>query len=220
MEERIIKDINDLLAQLFQKMKEAGYTWDSDKKEIRKTCQKPNYCHHEVDETGWTEAYRKAYYDGWNNCNQQHAQLEAQRKPTWSEEDEKELNFVIDTIGRRDTISQLVQYTDIFLYKSINWLKSIKDRVQPKQMYWTEEEIEPIISDYLCGREHYGGMIGRLRCLKPKQKSKWSKEDECNLQGIIDEIQANKNNAPDCDIKTYDRFLNWLKSLKQRLGGK
>ena len=34
--------------------------------------------------------------------------------------------------------------------------------------YWTEEEIEPIISDYLRGAEHYGGMIGRLRCLKPK----------------------------------------------------
>ena len=72
------KEQRDLL---FSKMKDACYAWDSDKKEIRKTCQKPNYCHHEVDETG----YRKAYYDGWNNCNQQHSQLEAQRKTTWSE---------------------------------------------------------------------------------------------------------------------------------------
>ena len=38
--------------------------------------------------------------------------------------------------------------------------------------YWTEEEIEPIISDYLRGAEHYGGMIGRLRCLKPKSLEK------------------------------------------------
>lgn len=36
MEERIIKDINNLLAQLFQKMKEAGYEWDADVKELKK----------------------------------------------------------------------------------------------------------------------------------------------------------------------------------------
>ena len=36
MEERIIKDINDLLIQLFQKMKEAGFEWDAEKKELKK----------------------------------------------------------------------------------------------------------------------------------------------------------------------------------------
>lgn len=36
MEERIIKDINNLLTQLFQKMKEAGYKWDSENKELKK----------------------------------------------------------------------------------------------------------------------------------------------------------------------------------------
>jgi hypothetical protein len=42
----------------------------------------------------------------------------------------------------------------------------------------------------------------------------WSEEDERNLQGIIDEIEANKNQAPDYDRATYDRFLSWLKSLR------
>lgn len=46
----------------------------------------------------------------------------------------------------------------------------------------------------------------------------WSEEDERNLQGIIDEIEANKNQAPDYDLATYDRFLSWLKSLKDRVG--
>lgn len=41
MEERIIKDINNLLAQLFQKMKEAGYEWDADKKELKKIEHNP-----------------------------------------------------------------------------------------------------------------------------------------------------------------------------------
>ena len=52
-----------------------------------------------------------------------------------------------------------------------------------------------------------------------QKPAKWSEEDERNLKGIIDEIEANKNNAPDYDIKTYDRFLSWLKFLKQRIGG-
>lgn len=43
--------------------------------------QKPNFCHHEIDLSNCSEEYRKAYYDGWNNCNQQHAQLEAEQKP-------------------------------------------------------------------------------------------------------------------------------------------
>lgn len=47
----------------------------------------------------------------------------------------------------------------------------------------------------------------------------WSEEDESNLQGIIDEIEANKHSAPDYDLVTYDRFLSWLKSLKDRLKG-
>ena len=42
----------------------------------------------------------------------------------------------------------------------------------------------------------------------------WSEEDERNLKGIIDEIEANKNQAPDYDLATYDRFLHWLKSLR------
>lgn len=52
--------------------------------------------------------------------------------------------------------------------------------------------------------------------IKIEQKPAWSEEDERNLQGIIDEIEANKNHAPDYDVATYNRFLSWLKSLKER----
>lgn len=51
---------------------------------------------------------------------------------------------------------------------------------------------------------------------KIEQKPAWSEEDERNLQGIIDEIEANKNHAPDYDVATYNRFLSWLKSIKER----
>ena len=57
-------------------------------------------------------------------------------------------------------------------------------RPQSKIHYWTEEEIEPIISDYLTGKEHYGGMIARLRCLKPKSSWKPSEEQMKALNAL------------------------------------
>ena len=70
------------------------------------------------------------------------------------------------------------------------------------ESYWSDEPLDEILS----WLEKQGG-----------QKSAWSEEDKRNLEGIIDEIEANKNNAPDYDIATYDRFLSWLKSLKSRV---
>lgn len=49
---------------------------------LEKQESEPNWCHHKVDLSNCSEEYRKAYYDGWNNCNQQHAQLEAEQKTT------------------------------------------------------------------------------------------------------------------------------------------
>lgn len=53
--------------------------------------------------------------------------------------------------------------------------------------------------------------------LSHKEDQVWSEEDEKNLQGVIDEIQANKSSAPEYDLKTYDKFLSWLKSIKDRV---
>lgn len=50
------------------------------------------------------------------------------------------------------------------------------------------------------------------RRVQPKQE--WSEEDEQILQGIWDEILANKHDAKECEWKTYDKFLDWLKSLR------
>jgi hypothetical protein len=49
MEERIIKDINNLLTQLFRKMKEAGYEWDAEKKEMKKIKQNPAWSEEDED---------------------------------------------------------------------------------------------------------------------------------------------------------------------------
>ena len=50
---------------------------------LEKQCEskvsEPNWCHHKVDLSDCSEEYRKAYYDGWNNCNIQHSQCNEER---------------------------------------------------------------------------------------------------------------------------------------------
>lgn len=115
--------------------------------------------------------------------------------------------------------------------RMLAWLEK-QGESSDKIHYWTEEEIEPIISDYLRGAEHYGGMIGRLRCLKPKSlekqgeispilsnssnigKNAWSEEDEEHYKACLQYFDAVN---PDM---VYYKDYQWLKSLKQKIGGK
>jgi len=84
------KEQRDLL---FQKMKEAGYEWDADKKELRKI--------------------------------KQHA---------WNEEDDGMLHGIIAFIS---TTGCIVEGFKTW----IDWLKSLKDRVQPQpKQEWNEED--------------------------------------------------------------------------------
>lgn len=83
--------------------------------------QKPNFCHHEVDFSNCSEEYRKAYYDGWNNCNQQHEQMKNLQKPTWSDYDEE----------RYLSCLQRLRTSNLEQPETINtvWLKSLRDRI-------------------------------------------------------------------------------------------
>ena len=45
---------------------------------LEKQESEPNWCHHKVDLSNCSEEYRKAYYDGWNNCNMQHSQCKSE----------------------------------------------------------------------------------------------------------------------------------------------
>lgn len=70
MEERIIKGINNLLTQLFQKMEEAGYVWDAEKKELS---------HKEVtkkSEQEWTEEDDELLGDVITACHEYYGDFE------------------------------------------------------------------------------------------------------------------------------------------------
>lgn len=55
-----------------------------------------------------------------------------------------------------------------------------------------------------------------LKKIEPKSDV-WTKKDKRILEGIIDEIEADKDEAPSYDLPIYDKYLNWLKSLKKKI---
>ena len=112
MEKRIIKDINNLLTQLFQKIEEAGYQWDAKKKELKLL----------ISNGGDFES------------------------PTWSEVDERMLSGIIDEIeaNKREAPSYDIPLYDMYL----NWLKSLEDRVKPQNTWKpSNEQMEVLLSE-------------------------------------------------------------------------
>jgi hypothetical protein len=90
------KEQRDLL---FQKMKEAGWKWDKEKKGLKKIEQKP---------------------------------------AEWSEDDEIRLDRICKTLwkNRKGDTDEIFQQE-----QDVDWLKSLKDRVQPQsQPAWSEED--------------------------------------------------------------------------------
>lgn len=155
-------------------------------------------------------------------------QLEKQveHKPTvWSKDDEAMFQSCTGAIWA----------ADYYLYEDKQdmeaWLKSLKNRVQPQIKEWSEEDKKRIDSicnfvwknrkgdtDEIYQQEQDVNWLKSLKNkVKPQPNQWWSEEDEHNLNGIIDEIRANQNEGPSCDIKTYNRFLDWLKSIKDRV---
>lgn len=80
-DERIRKGIISLIQQNIREgfdsydtiMYDDMIAWLEKQKDVE-----PNWCHHRVNLSDCSEEYRKAYYDGWNNCNMQHFQCEAE----------------------------------------------------------------------------------------------------------------------------------------------
>lgn len=102
-------------------------------------------------------------------------------------EDEKIKEEIKVVLANTDLSRFALDYT---FADMLTWLEK-QGKSSDQIHYWTEEEIEPIISDYLRGAEHYGGMIGRLRCLKPKSLEKqdnssikWQKNTPHNKPAI------------------------------------
>ena len=62
--------------------------------------------------------------------------------------------------------------------------------------------------------------LKKLKSLCPQSKQEWSDKDESYLLTVINEMEANKKEAPEYEHKKYDTIILWLKflplSLKKR----
>ena len=158
------KEQRDLL---FTKMREAGYEWDFDEKELKKI---DTYCQDNCkgfQETG------KCFADG--DCK---AKREAKQKPAeWSEEDERTYRGLHNLIYSTPYCNSRKKLSD--------FLKSLKDRVQPKQE-WAEEDEKcirlsiDIIDSAL--RAGFCVQLDRDRCIdwlkSIKQRYTWKPSEE------------------------------------------
>lgn len=183
------KEQRDLL---FQKMEEAGYEWDAEKKELKKI-EDEEYNGDDYGIDGLWHAQRilektLGSVDGYQSDDgilEHKAAITAvkklyEQKPSWSYEDEANLNNII-------------------------WL--CNNCINGSETTWIPSQAKKI--------KHLIKTV-KKRGLSQQKPTEWSDEDERNLNGIIDEIIANRNKGPIYDIKTYNIFLGWLKSLKDR----
>lgn len=151
------KEQRDLL---FQKMKEAGYEWDAEKKELKKieelnpnenTC-KISDCDTKVDMT----EYNNGYECGKQRVLKYPEEYGLCKKPTWSEEDEKMLKSVISSIRiSRSSCEEDDDVRDLF-DNEIDWLKSLKERYIWKP---SDEQIEAF--------EHFVRSVGESGYASP-----------------------------------------------------
>jgi len=145
---------------LFQKMKKAGYEWDVEKKELKKQDEI------EIPFGAKDSELQEAVY---NIPKGFHAEVErnkvvikqGEHNSAWSEEDTETLNGIVNYLFTSTDVSS-IEGSD----KWYDWLKSLKNRVIPKQE-WSEEDEEMlnvvIKSCEQCGNEYAYSWLKSLK---------------------------------------------------------
>ena len=139
-------------------------------------------------------------------------------QPAWSEEDEFELECVLGHLRNYLHEDSYIHYED--------WLKSLKDRVQPQpNQEWSEEDekiAKTIINEFEQSSEWYcANGLTKEDCIawvNKQMHTKWSEEDKKkvnNLYVLLDQMVSFNM----LSNKDTTEFKDWLKSLKQRIGG-
>jgi len=108
------KEQHDLL---FTKMKEAGYEWDAKNKELKKIIDKE-----QIKKNLQDNSFRRMF----------------EQEFAWSEEDNEHLERILKELENQCQRPINNPYLDK-IESDYNWLKSLKDRVQPKQE-WNERD--------------------------------------------------------------------------------
>ena len=140
------------------------------------------------------------------------------QKPAWSEEDEVKINRIVACLENLN-----VADNDILL-KDVDWLKSLKDRVQPQpNQEWSEEDekiAKTIINEFEQSSEWYcANGLTKEDCIawvNKQMHTKWSEEDKKkvnNLYVLLDQMVSFNM----LSNKDATEFKDWLKSLRPQL---
>lgn len=162
----------------------------------------------------------------------------AEMEKDWSEEDDVMINKLLAVVKLYYDRSG----DDLDKQSCISFLKSLKDKVQPQpKQEWSEEDEDDLNNIiWLCNNCINGSettwipsqairiksLIERIKdtvFLHPKQE--WNEEDEKmvgNIRSIIEKYAFSQSavdvNGDLCE-KIYIDADNWIKSIKQRIGG-
>ena len=215
--------------ELFLKMKEAGYEWDVNTKELKKI-ENQEYDGEDYGIDGLYHAQRILEktlgsvegYQSDDGILEHKCAISAVKKlyeqnPAWSKEDGMILLLIVNSLKFiRDTLSHDDKYTvDVGSFEGqIEWLKSIQNRVQPQPKQERSEEDKKILTSILRDVMH-GEPLDKLqydwlKSLRPQNRWKPSEDDIIILEKLIKgELEPKVFQA------TLHGILEQLKKLKE-----
>lgn len=156
-----------------------------------------DWWHHKVDLSDCSEEYRKAYYDGWNNCNQQHSQCNAEQKSA----DKVEPKFKIKYAGSEYNVLEVKDIAGVTFY-------GIED--EPNHIDYVQAENCEIVDGYSIKENDFS--VPTKPIMFSEQKPAWSEGDETYLNTTVAYLKDAKEFK-----KTAENCITWLKSLKDRV---
>ena len=182
---------------LFAKMREAGYEWNAEKKELKKIEQK-------------SENYKQQVMSEMTDLVKDYI---TQKPAEWSEEDEKRLN---NTITQLKAASNII--VDDEVDNSIAFIKSLKDRVQPQpKQEWSEEDKFCIQALLRYCEQYQIKDNDRLRCLNwlkfLKDRCTWKPSDE-QIKALETTLYSNMSRN-DKRYSVLSEFVAELKKLRE-----
>ena len=111
----------------------------------------PNACN--IDLSDCSEEYRKAYYDGWNNCNLQHASVEQKHVDPHKFKVGDIVQYITDSTDRREIISidklcemYITDDASIWFEDEDDWKFVVNAADEEQKQEWSEED-EEILND-------------------------------------------------------------------------
>ena len=202
-----------------------GYTFDFEKKELKKIEQKPawseKYIANVFEKVGLAKIAREQGNDALTGALQS-AMIELskfipQPNQEWSEEDE-EIKSALISLCLASAPESWAKYAD--------WFNSIKDRIQPRQK-WSEEDGMHLTNAILAAEKEWGIESYTSKWLKSlkdriqlQSKCEWSEEDEkiiSDAEVWLDTLCDYLKNSSSAYISNVRVIISKLKSFKDRV---